>query len=450
MAKLPNTAERLAAFFDYLNQSDKLVFMNYNKTTLKNGLRVVTVPMKDNPTVTVLVLVAVGSKYETKDINGLSHFLEHMCFKGTKKRPSAIDISHELDSVGASYNAFTSQEWTGYYAKASARHAPMIIDIVSDIYLNSTLPEAEMEKEKGVITEEINMYNDLPQRKVQDLFMTLLYGDQPAGWDIAGTKENVAKMKGTDFTSYREKFYTAPETLVVVSGAIDEGEVLKAIEKSFAKCSSKKGGGKLSVKESQIKPALLCEEKKTDQTHFVLGVRTFDVYDKRNAVLKVLAGVLSGGMSSRLFEKMRNKLGICYYVSASPDAFTDHGYLSVSAGVKNDRLEEAVKEILKELSSLRDKIVSEKELSKVKEYLIGSMYLGLESSDSLADFYGSQEIMKKPIRKPEDIVKEINAVTAEDILNLAKEIFTDRTLNLSLIGPKKDEAKLKKILTFKN
>ena len=373
--------------------------MNFSKKTLPNGLRIITVPMKDNPTVTVLVLVAVGSKYETKEINGLSHFLEHMCFKGTKKRPTALHISHELDSVGAQYNAFTGQEYTGYYAKAAAKHAPLLVDVVSDIYLNSTLPEAEMEKEKGVIIEEINMYNDLPQRKVQDIFMSLLYGNQPAGWDIAGTKEKVSKMKRSDFIDYRSKFYTAPETLVVVSGSIDEKEILKLVEKQFQSSSPKKGGGKLPVSEKQDMPAISNQKKETDQTHFVLGVRTFDAYAKKNAELKVLTGVLSGGMSSRLFEKMRNKLGICYYVNASEDSFTDHGFFSVSAGVKNERLVEAIKEILKELASLRDTLVPEKELAKVKDYLVGGMYLGLESSDSLAEFYGSQEIIKKPLKK---------------------------------------------------
>ncbi|OHA15234.1 MAG: hypothetical protein A3H57_02415 [Candidatus Taylorbacteria bacterium RIFCSPLOWO2_02_FULL_43_11] len=422
--------------------------MNFSKKTLPNGLRIITVPMKDNPTVTVLVLVAVGSKYETKEINGLSHFLEHMCFKGTKKRPTALHISHELDSVGAQYNAFTGQEYTGYYAKAAAKHAPLLVDVVSDIYLNSTLPEAEMEKEKGVIIEEINMYNDLPQRKVQDIFMSLLYGNQPAGWDIAGTKENVSKMKRSDFIDYRSKFYTAPETLVVVSGSIDEKEILKLVEKQFQSSSPKKGGGKLPVSEKQDMPAISNQKKETDQTHFVLGVRTFDAYAKKNAELKVLTGVLSGGMSSRLFEKMRNKLGICYYVNASEDSFTDHGFFSVSAGVKNERLVEAIKEILKELASLRDTLVPEKELAKVKDYLVGGMYLGLESSDSLAEFYGSQEIIKKPLKKPEELAKEITEVTSLRIRNLAKEIFVDNNLNLSWIGPEMKKEDMIKILSF--
>src|SRR5574343_674288 len=177
------------------------------KKVFKNGLRVITVPMKDNPTATVLVLVEAGSKYEDKKINGISHFLEHMCFKGTQKRPRAIDISKELDAIGSQYNAFTAQEYTGYYAKADAKHFKKIFDVVSDIYLNSTFPETEMQKEKGVIIEEINRYEDMPHRHVQDLIMKLLYGDQPAGWNIAGEKENILKMKRGDFVKYKGEHY---------------------------------------------------------------------------------------------------------------------------------------------------------------------------------------------------------------------------------------------------
>jgi predicted Zn-dependent peptidase len=422
--------------------------MDYKKTVFENGLRVITVPMKDNPTVTVLVLVATGSNYETKEENGLSHFLEHMCFQGTKKRPRAIDIANEIDSMGAQNNAFTSNEFTGYYAKASSRHAMELADIVSDIYLNPTLQEPEIEREKGVIIEEINMYNDLPQRKVQDVFTHLLYGDQPAGRDIAGTKENVSNFKRSDFISYRDKFYTAPETVVIVSGNFDEAKMLSALQKGFKDCPNRNGKGKLPISEKQNKPEIILEHKQTDQSHFVLGVRTFDVFDKRNSALKVLAGILGSGMSSRLFEKMRNQLGICYYVNAGVDASTDHGFFSISAGVKNDRLEEALKEILVELSRLKKEPVSEKELEKAKEHLVGNMYLGLESSDSLADFYGLQEILKKPIKKPDEIAKEIKNVTAEDIFKLANTIFKNEILNLAVIGPEKNKEKLEKIFNI--
>src|SRR5574343_451344 len=190
--------------------------MKFSKKVLKNGLRVITVPMKENPTTTVLVLVEAGSKYEEKRVNGISHFLEHMCFKGTTKRQKAIDISKELDAIGSQYNAFTAQEYTGYYAKSDAKHFKKIFDVVSDIYLNSTFPEAELEKEKGVIIEEINMYEDLPPRHVQDMVMEILYGDQPAGWNIAGVKENILNMKREDFVQYKQAHYVPSATTLVV------------------------------------------------------------------------------------------------------------------------------------------------------------------------------------------------------------------------------------------
>ena len=201
--------------------------MRFTKIILKNGLRVITIPMKDNPTVTVLVLVEAGSKYENKNVNGISHFLEHMCFKGTVKRPKATDISKELDALGSQYNAFTAQEYTGYYAKTSARHFRQIFDIVSDVDLNSTFPEVEMQKEKGVIIEEINMYEDQPQRHVQDLFMKLLYGDQPAGWNVAGEKKNIPNMKREDFVAYKKKHYLPEATVLVVAGAVTDRQVLE-------------------------------------------------------------------------------------------------------------------------------------------------------------------------------------------------------------------------------
>ncbi len=225
--------------------------MKFSKKVLHNGLRVITVPMQDNPTVTVLVLVEAGSKYENKKNNGISHFLEHMCFKGTTKRPKAVDISKELDSIGSQYNAFTAQEYTGYYAKSDAKNFKQILDIVSDVYLNSTFPDTEIQKEKGVIIEEINMYEDMPSRHVQDLFMKLLYGDQPAGWNIAGEKQNILEMKREDFVDYKKNHYLPEATVIIVAGKVSEREVMNEVNKIFKAVKRGRKGGKLKVKEKQ-------------------------------------------------------------------------------------------------------------------------------------------------------------------------------------------------------
>ncbi len=422
--------------------------MKFKKTILKNGLRIITVPMKDNPTATVLVLVEAGSKYETKKINGLSHFLEHMCFKGTTKRPKAIDISKELDALGSQYNAFTAQEYTGYYAKSDAKHFKQIFDVVTDIYLNSTFPEAEMQKEKGVIIEEINMYEDMPNRHVQDLMMGLLYGDQPAGWNIAGDKKNILNMKRDDFVKYKKSHYLPEATVIIVAGQVKEGDVLKEVKKVFGKVPSGVKAKKLKVKEKQTKPEVLVSYKKTDQTHFVLGVRSHDLFSKKNAVLSVLGGVLGGGMSSRLFQKLREEMGVGYYVRAYNDSYTDHGFMQISAGVDNKRIEEVLEAVLLECKKLKEEKVSLEELNKVKEFLIGNMKLSLESTDDIAGFYGLQEVLKREVKKAEEKAEEIRKVKAEDIKLLANTIFKNDKLNLALIGPFKDKTKFSKILKF--
>lgn len=425
--------------------------MKFSKKVLKNGLRVVTVPMPDNPTATVLVLVEAGSKYETEKVNGISHFLEHMCFKGTAKRPKAINISKELDALGSQYNAFTAQEYTGYYAKSSAKHFHKIFDVVSDIYLNSTFPEEEMQKEKGVIIEEINMYEDLPNRHVQDLMMKLLYGDQPAGWNIAGEKKNILEMKRQDFIDYKKQHYLPGATVLLVAGAVTEKEVLKEARRVFGKISRGRKIQKLKVKEKQKRPEVLVSFKKTDQTHFVLGVRTYGLFDKKNVALSVLGGVLGGGMSSRLFQKLREEMGVGYYVRAYNDAYTDHGFLQVSAGVDNKRILEVIKAVLEECKKLKKELISGEELVKVKEYLIGNMKLSLESTDDIANFYGGQELLKRELKNAEEKATEIRKVTPGQIKKVANEIFKNNKLNLALIGPfkqKSEKGRFLKMLKF--
>ncbi len=422
--------------------------MKFTKKVLKNDLRLITVPMKDNPTATVLVLVEAGSKYETKKINGLSHFLEHMCFKGTVKRLKAIDISKELDALGSQYNAFTAQEYTGYYAKSDAKHFSQIFDVISDIYLNSTFPEIEMQKEKGVIIEEINMYEDMPNRHVQDLIMQLLYGDQPAGWNIAGEKKNIINMKRDDFINYKKVHYLPEATTIVIAGKINEKETMKEMNKVFGRIPRGQKAQKPKVEEKQTKPEILVKFKKTDQTHFVLGVRSLNLFDKKNAVLSVLAGVLGGGMSSRLFQKLREEMGVGYYVRAYNDAYADHGFFQISAGVDNRRINEVVKAVLEECIKLKTEKVSQNELNKVKEYLIGNMKLSLESSDDIANFYGLQELLKHEVEEPEKKASEIRKVTARQIKLLANYLFKNNKLNLALIGPFKDKSKFSKILEF--
>ncbi len=418
------------------------------KKVFKSGLRVVTIPMKDNPTVTVLVLVGTGSDYEPKEINGISHFLEHMCFKGTIKRPTSKDISHELDSLGCQYNAFTGSEYTGYYAKGDSKNFKQMFDVVTDIYLNSTFPEMDMQKEKGVIIEEINMYEDMPASDVQDLFTKVLYGDQPAGRSTLGTKENINNMIRDNFVNYKKIHYVAENTVVIVAGNVTNEEVYKEIAKSFKDVPINKTGKKSKTKDEQQNAKVLVKFKETDQTHFVLGVRTFSVFDKRNTILSLLSGVLGAGMSSRLFSKLREELGVAYYVRAYNNPSLDHGSFQISAGVNNTRTEEVIKEIIKECNLLINEKVSENELEKVKSLIIGNMKMSLEATDDIANFYGGQELIKKEIKSLEEKIKEIKKVTTVDIQKMAKVIFKTKNLNLAIIGPFKEQTLFENILKF--
>ncbi len=427
--------------------------MKFQKTILENGLRVITVPMKDNPAVTVMVMVDTGSKYETKENNGISHFLEHMVFKGTPRRPKAIDISRELDSIGSHYNAFTGQEYTGYYAKVDPKHLDTALDIVSDMYLNPLFEEAEIQKEKGVIVEEIRMYQDMPQRHIGDIFMQLMYGDQPAGWSIAGTEATVKSFGRKDFVDYRAQHYVAPATTVIVAGSFGEkyteASLIKKIEDIFANLATTPKAEKEAVVEKQSEPRILAHFKETDQTHLILGVRSFPVKSPHNPALRVLATILGGGMSSRLFQKLRDEMGVGYYVSADNDPYTDHGIFTVSAGVDNSRVEEVVKAVMVELKKLATETVPPEELRKAKDYMNGSMMLSLESSDAQAQFCAYQEVLKKEIKTPAENAEEVEKVTAQDVQTIAQTIFKDEGLNFALIGRFKDEAALKTILTFK-
>jgi len=415
--------------------------------TLPNGLRFLAIPMKDQRTVTVLVLVETGSKYETKEKNGISHFLEHMCFKGTTKRPSAMHITRELDGLGAEYNAFTGQEYTGYYAKVAAKHLPHALDVVADLYVDPLLNIEDIEREKGVIADEINMRLDRLPVRASELFMETLYGDQPAGWSIAGPKETIHTFTREDFVLYRNAHYVASATTVVVAGDFDVARAEKLVREKFGTISKSKKGTKKKTIDKQVSPKTTVSFKESDQTHLVVGVRTFDLFHKSRSTLNVLASVLGGGMSSRLFHRLRDEMGVGYYVQAGNDAFTDHGFLAASTGVDNSRVSEVIRAILEEFARMKTELVSEEELNRVKEYIAGRMVLGLESSDELAEYYGFQEILRRENKTPEEVLKEIRAVTPADLRALARKIFVPAHLNLALVGPYKESTEFEKILS---
>ncbi|MEK7077830.1 MAG: pitrilysin family protein [Patescibacteria group bacterium] len=420
----------------------------FTKEIWPNGLRAVYVPMTSTQTLTILVLVGIGSRYETKDINGISHFLEHMFFKGTAKRPGKSDIAHELDAVGAAYNAFTDKELTGYWVKVDARHGDLAFDVVSDIFLNSTIPAEEIEKERGVIIGEIDMYEDTPMRKIGDLFEELLYGDQPAGWDIAGRKEVIRSLTRQNFLDYLDKHYKSQNVTVAVAGHIGLDEAKAKVQKYFGGVREGQTEKPLACSESQLNPQVKVSYKDTDQCHLILGARAYDIFDPRRWALGLLATILGGGMSSRLFIRIRDELGLGYYIRAASALSSDHGYFEVSSGVDTKRIHEAVEAIMEELRKARRDGVTEKELQKAKDFIKGGTLISLESSDEVASFFGLQEVLTRDILTVEQKFSMMDKVTSDDVKKVAEDIFQNKNLNLAVIGPLKDKEGFEKVLKF--
>lgn len=418
----------------------------FKKQTLKNGLRILTIPLRDATSVTVLALFATGSKYETEEINGLSHFLEHMMFKGTKKRPTAQIISEELDGVGGNFNAFTGEERNGYWVKVDYTHLDLALDVVSDMLINSKFDKKEMDKERGVIIEEMNMVKDDPHRHVWDLLNRLMYGDQPAGRDILGTKEIISTVSREKLAEYYKKQYGAENMVLAVAGKFNQKDILKKINKYFSKLNRQKPHDKPRVVENQQHPEMLINFKETDQTHLCLSFRAFDIFDERKYVLAVLSLILGEGMSSRLFVRIREKHGLAYTIQSGTIHLTDVGYLAIYAGVNNDKIKKALTETLDEIKKIKIKGVTDAELKKAKDNFKGKTLIGLETSDEWASFIGGQEIITNRILYPEEMLKKINKVTRKDVLAVAKEIFQNEKMNLALIGPFKDSEEFRDIL----
>lgn len=419
--------------------------MNYKKYTLKNGLRIILAPMQDNQTATVFIMTGVGSRYETLKENGLAHFLEHMFFKGTEKRPTALDISKELDGLGAEYNAYTDKDRTAYYAKVEAHHWETALDIVSDLFLNAKIEQEEIDRERGAILQEINMYEDAPARQIGDLWDQHIYGDHPLGRSTLGPKENIQSLMRRDFIKYLSRGYVAENVVVGVAGNIDPKKVKKEIERHFAKIRTGKKPVFKKMAEKQSKPEVFIKNKKTDQTHLLLGVRAYDMYHKDRYILSVLATILGGGMSSRLWMAVRERRGLAYHVSTYTESRHDVGYLTSYAGVENTNLEQTVKVILDEYKRIATEKVDTEELKRAKECIKGRLAMGLEGSDDVVEYLVTQETIRGEIVLPKEKAKLIDKVTAEDVLRVAKDIFVNKKLNLAVIGPHPDAKKLEKL-----
>ncbi|MEX0877407.1 MAG: pitrilysin family protein [Candidatus Spechtbacterales bacterium] len=421
--------------------------IDYKTFKLKNGVRVLTVPLKSTGAVTSLILVGTGSHYEKEEVAGVSHFLEHLFFKGSKKYPNAKKISTILDSIGASYNAFTAEEITGFYVKTVKNKAELALDVMSDYLKNPLFKNIEIERERGVIMEELHMDYDVPQRHVYDVFKEALYGNQPAGRDVGGDEKSVGNIKPKDIREYFKKQYRGDNIVAVFSGNITHSEGKKLAEKFLRDLPSGNSFEKYPVIPPQISgPKVTLKQRKSDQTHLVLGFDGVDMRDERRYAIDVLSVILGGGMSSRLFSEIRERRGLAYYVGAGASAGTDYGYFAASAGVNNSKVEDATTVLVRELKKIKKTAVDADELRKAKSHIEGSFMLNLETSNSVAFYTGEEEILLNEITTPKEYLRNIKNIKARDVKNIANDIFKKESACFALVGPYKDKDKIKQIL----
>lgn len=420
----------------------------YNLTTLPNQLRLLTIPMPGAQSVTVLVLVAAGSRFEPAAKAGLSHFLEHMFFKGTKKRPRPEQIAETIDALGGEISAYTAKDHAGYFAQVAARHLEIPLELFADILNRSTFPVKEIEKEKGTILEEMKLYEDTPFWLAPRVFGELLYGQSNLGRRIIGTPQTLRDLAQADFKNYLSARYRPNNIVLGVAGRLDPQKVQVLVQKYFGQMAEKTVENFSPVEIKQTRPQVKILHKKTQQAHLILGFRGLAREDPDRYALSIINAVLGANMSSRLFVQVRERRGLAYYIKTGADAYAETGSFAASAGCDLKKVEETVKVILGEFNQLAQKGVTARELAKAKEYLKGKLALELEDSESVAGFYSAQALLEKEIKTPNEIISRFEAVANTHIKQLARKLFISNNLNLALIGPFKNKEKFAKILTI--
>ncbi len=420
--------------------------MKFTKKILKNGLIILEVPSHDAESVVVDFFVKTGSRSETPKENGISHFLEHFLFKGTKKYPSALAISSLIDSIGGEMNANTGKEHTQFYIKAASKHLELIFEVLTDMIQNPLLDSAELEREKGVIVEEINMYKDTPMYEIENVLERTMWPKDALGRDIAGTKETVSKFNRQMFQDYISRHYQMPNMILGVSGKYNKKKLSGLINKYWVKYPKKSFHGWNRAADKQTQPRLKVEFKATEQAHLSLGFKGFAYNDKRNKAQSVLSAILGGGMSSRLFMEVRERRGLAYYVRASGSNYQDTGVFNIGAGVQIPKIEEALKVILDELRKIKTHQVSPTELKKTKEYIKGKTILALEDNQIRLDWMLDRVAFCRPVETPEEAFKKIDAVTSADIQKVANDLFNSKRMTLAIIGPYKNEKVFTKLI----
>jgi predicted Zn-dependent peptidase len=418
----------------------------FERHTLGNGLRVLMAPMSQATSITCMIMLAAGSRYETRETSGIAHFAEHMFFKGTERRPTARDIGMEVDGIGGEFNAFTGKEYTGYYVKCAAEFRDTALDVLVDMLRNSKFAEDEIEREKGVIVEEMNMYYDTPRDFIGGVYEELLYGDQPLGWDIIGRKETVREARRETFLDYTERWYHPDRMVVGLGGNLGDDPVAR-VEALLGDLEGVETGGPAPVVVDATNGARVkIHRKQSDQAHLCLGVPSYPLAHPDRYVLQLLATVLGTGMSSRLFTEVRERRGLAYYVFGINHSYTDAGSLYSQAGVDISRADEAVETIVQELRRIADEPVESAELEKSRNLAKGRFLLQLENPQGMIMFGLRREVLEGEAVDPKEVQEGLNAVTAEDIQRVAQDVIGGNGLNLALIGPFDDADPFEQLL----
>jgi predicted Zn-dependent peptidase len=418
----------------------------FERHRLDNGLRVVTADMPHVQSVTCMIMLAAGSRYETPDTNGIAHFAEHMFFKGTEQRPTAREIGMEVDSLGAEFNAFTSKEYTGYYVKCAADYRDRALDVLVDMLRHSKFEGEEIEREKGVIVEEMNMYYDTPRDFIGGVYDQLLYGDQPLGWDVIGRKETVRAATRETFLDYIGRWYK-PERMVVGIGGRLDGDVLGTVERLLGDAEPEQTGAPPETKLNGSNGArVTIHHKESDQAHLCLGVRSYPFVHPDRYALQLLSTILGTGMSSRLFSEVRERRGLAYYVFAHNNSYTDAGSLYSQAGVDITRCDEAVETIVREFRRIAEEPVPDDELEKARALAKGRFVLRLENPQGMTMFGLSREVLEGRAVEPDEVLAGLDAVTGADVQRVAEDVIASNGINLALIGPLEDESRFEQLL----
>ena len=411
--------------------------LKFTKSKLKNGLRLITSPMKETDAVSVQVMFGAGSRYEMPEISGIAHFLEHMAFKGTKKRPTALDISKEIDGVGGHWNASTAEEMPAYWIYLPADKLTLALDILSDMLSSSLLSPKEIKKEKGVILEEMKMHRDRPGSFTNDIFQEFVYGDTSLGRPIIGNEKTVSTITKPKIVAFYRRLYSPNNIVISICGNIKEEETKKMVTKMFGSLRGKTSDEKKEVKVAQVIPRVLVYEKKWEQVKMRLGFHSFGYLteDRRKYARAVLADILGGYMSSKLFTEIREKRGLAYSVNARVWNYFDLGLFCVNGGFAPEKTVKAFRAIMEILRGAKKNGFSQQEITMAKENNVGCLKLAMESSNFIAGHLGSSELLEDKIQMPDDYLRKIKAVTNDDLKKIAQEIFRPENCNLAVVGP---------------